>query len=164
MSESKVLKGQAYIMGSTLYQEQILVTPGAVSETQTEVLIEDIWEDLIDGPGTSKNNGSGYFYWEVEQTDTMDDNITLTIKFECPRPIYNVYDRLKESTTDYGKYWAEKLKTATENYEYKAAIQKKEIIFPGTSYIDQTGNVVEIEEQRVENTDLGDITNLLSMF
>jgi hypothetical protein len=52
-----------------------------------------------------------------------------------------------------------------ENYEYEAAIQKKEIVFPGTQYVDfNTGELVEVAETKISNTDIGDITNLISMF
>lgn len=166
MSDVKTIKGLPYIQGGTLYQEQILVSPQVMSTSQTIALISDIWADLIDGPSQCKTNGKGYFYWEVEVTDSENDDVELTIKFECPKPYgEELFERLKSSETEYGKYWANKLKTATENYEYKAAIQKKEIVFPGTQYVDpNTGDLVNVEETRVSNTDIGDITNLISMF
>lgn len=165
MSDSKTIKGQPYLLGKTLYQEQILLSPGIASTSQTIALINDIWEDLITGPGTFKTNGRGYFYWEVQMTDMENDEAEVTIKFECPRPIPIEYSKLEESDTEYGKYWAEKLKTAVDNYEYEAAIQQKEIVFPGTQYVDSnTGELINVEETRVANTDVGDITNLLSLF
>ena len=165
MSDSKTIKGQPYILKDTLYQEQILMSPGVVSTSQTIALINNIWEDLITGPSTAKTNGRGYFFWEVQMTDPENDDVELTIKFECPKPTPIVFDRLKNSDTDYGKYWAERLKTAIDNYEYEAAIQQKEIVFPGTQYVDSnTGELVEVEETRIANTDIGDITNLISLF
>ena len=165
MSESKTIKGQPYILGNILYQEQILVSPGVVSTSQTIALIEDIWTDLIDGPGTFKTNGKGYFYWEVQMTDPENDDAEVTIKFECPKPGPLEFPKLKDSETEYGIYWADKLKTATENYEYHSTIQKKEIVFPGTQYVDpNTGELVEVAETRIDNTDIGDITNLISLF
>ena len=57
------------------------------------------------------------------------------------------------------------MKEAVSNYETRAAIQKKEIIFPGTEYVDPgTGELVKVSETRVKNTDVSDITNLLNLF
>ena len=43
MSESRIVKGQAWIQGDKLVQEQILITPGSVSSTNVVALIENIW-------------------------------------------------------------------------------------------------------------------------
>lgn len=167
MSESKTIKGNAWINKDTLYQEQILVIPGKDCITNVVVLIENIWDDLLSDSGTYKTNGKGYFYWEYEMTDTENDDIDVTIKLECPRPKEGI---LKEpynpdsETGKYAKYWAGKYKTAQENYEDKAAIQRKEITFQGSNYVNQNGEIVEVEEQKVKNNDIGDITNLLSLF
>ena len=91
MADTKTIKGQPYLQGKTLYQEQILMSPGVVSTSQTIVLIADIWKDLIEGPTTAKTNNKGYFYWEVTMTDPENDDVELTIKFECPRPISTVF-------------------------------------------------------------------------
>ena len=104
-----------------------------------------------------------YSAWH-QKTKQAGPNIS-PIKFECPRPYEEVLDDLEASETDYGKFWAERMKVAVENYEYKAAIQRKEIIFEGSSYVDyNTGDVVEVEQTKVTNNDLADVQNLLSLF
>ena len=166
MSESRIVKGQAWIQGDKLVQEQILITPGSVSSTNVVALIENIWEDLI-GTGTYKTNGRGYFYWEYKITDTEDDNVEMVVKFECPKPkeglFQEPYDPSKCSG-EYSKYWVGRLKTAVDNFELKSTVQRKEVIFPGTTYVDSKGDVVELEDTKFSNNDLGDITNLLNIF
>ena len=166
MSESRIVKGQAWIQGDKLVQEQILITPGSVSSTNVVALIENIWEDLI-GTGTYKTNGRGYFYWEYKMTDTEDDNVEMVVKFECPKPkeglFQEPYDTSKCSG-EYSKYWVGRLKTAVDNFELKSTVQRKEVIFPGTTYVDSKGDVVELEDTKFSNNDLGDITNLLNIF
>lgn len=166
MSESRIVKGQAWIQGDKLVQEQILITPGSVSLTNVVALIENIWEDLI-GTGTYKTNGRGYFYWEYKMTDTEDDNVEMVVKFECPKPkeglFQEPYDPSKCSG-EYSKYWVGRLKTAVDNFELKSTVQRKEVIFPGTTYVDSKGDVVELEDTKFSNNDLGDITNLLNIF
>lgn len=166
MSESRIVKGQAWIQGDKLVQEQILITPGSVSSTNVVALIENIWEDLI-GAGTYKTNGRGYFYWEYKMTDTEDDNVEMVVKFECPKPkeglFQEPYDPSKCSG-EYSKYWVGRLKTAVDNFELKSTVQRKEVIFPGTTYVDSKGDVVELEDTKFSNNDLGDITNLLNIF
>ena len=166
MSESRIVKGQAWIQGDKLVQEQILITPGSVSSTNVVALIENIWEDLI-GTGTYKTNGRGYFYWEYKMTDTEDDNVEMVVKFECPKPkeglFQEPYDPSKCSR-EYSKYWVGRLKTAVDNFELKSTVQRKEVIFPGTTYVDSKGDVVELEDTKFSNNDLGDITNLLNIF
>lgn len=166
MSESRIVKGQAWIQGDKLVQEQILITPGSVSSTNVVALIENIWEDLI-GTGTYKTNGRGYFYWEYKMTDTEDDNVEMVVKFECPKPkeglFQEPYDPSKCSG-EYSKYWVGRLKTVVDNFELKSTVQRKEVIFPGTTYVDSKGDVVELEDTKFSNNDLGDITNLLNIF
>jgi hypothetical protein len=107
------------------------------------------------------------FYWEYEMTDTENEDSVIKVKMECPQPKEGLFEEPYDPETvegDYAKYWVKKLKESTENYEYKAAIQKKEIVFPGTRYVNQEGEVVEVEESRISNNDIGDITNLLGLF
>ena len=171
MSESKTIKGQAWIercpgLRDALVQEQFLVVPGQAISRNVIEIIPDIWEDLK-GEGTYKWNNKKYFYWEYKMTDTENDDVEVTVKFECPRPKEGFFkDTDTEETVqgDYSKYWIKKYKTAEENYEYKAAIQKKEIVFPPTQYVDSKGNLVEVDEIRTSNNDIGDITNLLNLF
>lgn len=167
MSESKTLKGQAWIQGDSLVQEQILLVPGKISTINIVSLIPNIWEDLTSDSGEYKTNGKGYFYWEYKMTDTTNDDVEVTIKFECPKPKYGIFKEPydpEQVSGEYSKFWVNKLKIASENYEYKSAIQKKEIVFPGTGYVDQNGEYIKVEELRVNNSDIGDITNLLNIF
>lgn len=165
--DSKTIKGEVWIQGSSLVQEQILLVPGSASSTNVISLIDDIWADLETGGGTYKTNGKGYFWWEVKMTDTETEDSEVTVKFECPKPKEGLFSEPYDpdkADGEYAKYWVGRLKTATENYEYKAAIQKKEVVFPGTSYVNQNGELVEVKETKVGNSDIGDITNLLNMF
>lgn len=166
MSETRTIKGQAWIQENKLVQEQILLMPNKPDSSNVIALIEDIWEDLK-GVGTYKTNGKGYFYWEYTMTDTEDDSVEVTVKFECPKPKEGLfsepYDPDKQ-TGEYSKYWVNRLRVAKENYEYKATIQKKEVIFPGTEYVNSNGELVKVEATKFTNNDIGDITNLLNMF
>ena len=171
MSESKTIKGHAWIEGDSLVQEQTLIVPGSLtgSTTGNVVLIADIWDDLMSSSGTYKfNSKKDYFFWEVEQTSIDDDSTTVIVRYDCPRPKEGLFEEPYDPESvsgEWAKYWVTKFKTASENYEYKAAIQKKEIVFPGTSYYDfSQDQMVTTEETRVKNTDLGDIENLLSLF
>ena len=181
MGESKTIKGQAWInnvvthdehgneiIKSSLVQDQILVVPGVDSFSNTVCLVDDIWEDLTSASGQYKTNGKGYFYWEYQQTLMDDPDLEVTIKYECPRPKEGLFEEPYDPESvegDYAKYWVEKFKIATENYEYKIAIQKKEVIFPRHEYLDwETGKFKEVDEIRVKNNDLGDIENLLNLY
>ncbi len=170
MSESKTIKGQAWINGDALVQEQVLIVPGSLVGSVTNVvsLIPNIWEDLLSANGTYKyNSKKDYFFWEIQQT-SMEDDTDITIRFECPRPKEGLFEEPYDPESvegEYAKYWVGKFKIASENYEEKIAIQKKEIVFPGTSYYDVSKEeMVTTEETRVKNNDLGDIENLLSLF
>lgn len=167
MSKSKIVKGQAWIIEDSLVQEQILITPGQVSTTNTVELIKNIWEDLKTEGTYKSNKKKNYFYWEYKMTDTENEDAEITVKYTCPEPKEGLFEEPynpDEVSGDYAKYWVKRLKESTENYEYKAAIQKKEIVFPGTRYVNQEGEVVEVEGTKISNTDIGDITNLLGLF
>lgn len=167
MSKSKIIKGQAFIIENALVQEQILLTPGQASTTNVVELIKNIWDDLKTEGTYKSNKKKNYFYWEYEMTDTENEDSVIKVKMECPQPKEGLFEEPYDPETvegDYAKYWVKKLKESTENYEYKAAIQKKEIVFPGTRYVNQEGEVVEVEGIKISNTDIGDITNLLGLF
>jgi hypothetical protein len=170
MSSTKTIKGQAWIEGNKLVQEQILLTSTHANTLNTVVLIDDIWADLTSASGTYKvsPNNSRYFYWEYQMTDTEDDEHEVTVKFECPKPKEGLFTEPYDPNSvegDYAIYWVTKMKEAVENYEYKAAVQKKEIIFPGTSYMSPDTNTIEqVQEIKVKNSDISDISNLLSLF
>lgn len=167
MDNGKLIKGHIWISGDSLLQDQILILPGGKTSTNTVPLIEDIWADLRSSGGTYKTNKKGYFYWECTVTDIENNDIEVTVFVECPRPgeglFQEPYDP-ESANGEWEKYWLTKYKTAQDNALEKMTIQKKEIVFPGTEYINQYGELVKVEERRVTNNDLGDISNLLSMF
>lgn len=183
----KIIKGQPYIFGDSLVQDQTKITSsGKAIDIPAAVIIEDIWNNLRNnsgsGPTAYKTNPpkKDYFYWEVKQTSIESDDIEVTINFECPKPKEGLYDDLlrdgnidPDSSTitdmgDYTAYWYKKIYTARENYEKEMAIQKKEITFNDynvTGYTnDDFGETVNKSGYTIKNDDLGDITNLLSLF
>ena len=168
MADSKIIKGQAWIDGISLVQEQIKITAGVSAVTETVVLVEDIWEDLTSASGLYQQGKPGYFYWEYQMTSIDDDSTEVTIKYECPRPVYGLFKEPYDPESvegDYAKYWVSKIKEASENYEKAYAIQRKEILLKGTEYFDPVHEDIKtVDDMTVMNTDLGDITNLLGMF
>lgn len=168
MADFKTIKGQAWIDGKSLVQEQIMIIPGRSAVTNTIVLVQDIWEDLTSASGTYKSNEKkNYFYWEYKVTDSENDEVELDIKFECPRPKAGIFKEPYDPDSvegDYAKYWVSKMKEASENYEKSYAIQRKEILLKGTEYMDTDGNYVTIDDSVESNTNLGDIMNLLNLF
>lgn len=171
MAESKILYGQAYIIHrsngiDSLVQDQILVVPGQAAANNVVELVGNVWTDLK-SEGTYKWNGKKYFYWEYKMTDIEDDDTTHIVKFECPKPregFFKQEDTLENLQGDYAKYWFKKYQTAKENFEYKETIQRKEFLLPPTQYVNASGELVKVDEIRVQNNDLGDITNLLGLF
>ena len=175
MADTKIIKGQAWIEGNCLVQEQILLVIGSKNTSyNTVVLIDDIWADLKSDSGTYKTNSKkDYFYWEVEMTDTENEDNYITVNFECPKPkddllrnpanAWKLIDK-SEVKGDYATYWWNKLKLAEENYENSAAIQRKEVTFAGTQYVNQVGDTVTLDDIVFKNDDLSDISNLLNLF
>jgi hypothetical protein len=167
MADYKVIKGQAWIDGKSLVQEQIMIIPGKSAITNTIVLVEDIWEDLKSASGTYKTKDNKYFYWEYKMTDSENDDVEIDVKYECPKPKIGVFPEPYDPETvegEYAKYWVGRMKEASENYEKAYAIQRKEILLKGTEYMDQEGNIATIEDSVESNTNLGDIMNLLNLF
>lgn len=162
---NKVIKGQAWISGDSLIQEQITFTPGKQPTSETVKLIENIWDDLTSDKGTYKSNAKKtYFYWEVEQSD-IDDG-TVKVMIECPKPKDGLFtppfnEKVKG---DWATYWIGKFKTTYDNFQACSTIQPKEVVFPGTEYVNPQGEIIKVKERREARTDLGDITNLLGMF
>lgn len=171
---TKTIKGQAWLEGDALMQEQILIVSGSQdSSYNTVALIEDVWEDLMSDDGTYKCNGKkDYFYWEVEMTDSENEDNTITVKFECPKPKEELF--IDEDTGelidegdiegDYAEYWYAKIKQAKENFEKSATIQREEVTFPGTQYVGQDGTTITLDDYEYRNNDFGDISNLLNLF
>jgi hypothetical protein len=169
MNETKLIKGQAWISGNSLVQDQIMVVPGVDSFSNTICLIQDIWADLTSSSGQYKTNSKGdYFYWEVKQTTVDNPDVEITVNFECPRPKEGLFEPPYDPDSvqgDYAKYWVSKFKATEENFNDKATIQKKEVIFPETEYMSFTdGEFKHVEEKEVKNNDLGPIDNLLNMY
>jgi hypothetical protein len=53
----------------------------------------------------------------------------------------------------------------TINYgTFENCTKLKEVVFEGTTYQDQEGQDVELPDYTFNNSDIGDITNLLSLF
>ena len=172
MSESKLIKGQAWIQGDSLVQEQLLISPSMPVSENVVALIPNIWENLTTAPESSaygyKTNGKKYFYWEVKMTDTSDDMAEVTVRIECPKPKPGLFEEPYDPDTvegAYAKYWVGQYKIADENNKASFAVQKKVFKFPGDKFVDYTtGENYETEEIIEQNNDLGDISNLLSLF
>lgn len=188
--EGKTIKGQPYILGDSLVQDQTKITSkGKAIDIPAAVIIEDIWENLKNNTPYTYDNGSksyktnskkDYFYWEVKQTSIESDDIEVTINFECPKPKEGLYDDLLANDTDpsdnsvtskgdYTAYWYNKIYTARKNYQNEMTIQKKEVTFEPVTMTDySTENFGEVREvvpgYTIKNDDLGDISNLLSLF
>lgn len=164
--ETKTILGQAWISGDSLVQDQILVTTNGMSEN-TVVILQDIWSDLTSNNGTYKTNDKGYFYWEVNMTSMEDDDITVKVNIECPKPKPGLFQEPYDPESvdgKYAKYWVGKMKIAQENYNNEYAIQRKEVTLKGLNYLDQGGENITMPDVTFTNSDIGDITNLLSLF
>ena len=165
----KIIKGQAWITGDRLLQDQILLLPGGISSNNTIALIEDIWKDLTSDNGTYKYNGKNYFYWIYKMTDPEDDSNEIEVMLECPRPKDGLFgegpfdDKLRDAKGEWAKYWLKKYKDAYDRSVAGMTIQPKEILFPGTEYVAGTGDLIKLEENRVQRDDLDDLENLLSI-
>jgi hypothetical protein len=188
--EEKIIYGQPYIKGDSLVQDQTKITSrGKVIDIPAAVIIEDIWDNLKnnnpytynDTSATYKtNNKKDYFYWEVKQTSIESDDIEVTINFECPKPKDGLFDDLWEnkiepddnsvlSKGDYAAYWYKKIYTSRVNYQNEMTVQKKEVTFEPVTMTDYSkDNFGEVREvlprYTIKNDDLGDISNLLSLF
>ena len=163
--------GQAYIVGKQLVQDTITFSESGVAYNGTNVIIEDIWEDLLADSHQYKKSGKKYFYWEYTQTN--DEDMDITIKYECPAPKATLFDPSglepeldpEKYSGEYPKYWIEKINESRKNYEDSIAIQKKEIVFADNKTINfDDGSVVDNPKYSVKNNDLGIIDSLLSIF
>ena len=119
-----------------------------------------------------------FFYWKIRQTPVDGTGSDFYLTYPCPEPgldvsvyppvpIFNPpYDPsdYDENAEPWAYYWVGKLKEAADNYEKYAAIQRKEVLFPGTSYVGQSGDTVIVPDTTFINNDLGDISNLLRLF
>lgn len=177
MADTTTILGQAWIYGNSLVQDQILITSDGKSSENTVPIIENIWEDLtsLSDSHEYKTNKKGYFFWEVNMTSLEDDHETVKVNIECPKPDIDTINLFKnpepnenwtpeEISENYAKYWITKLAKIIKDAENEYTIQRKEVVFKGTEYLDQEGNTVEIPDYTFKNSDIGDITNLLSLF
>lgn len=164
MATTKTIYGQAFISGDSLLQDVVFFVNSTQSENTVEV-IKNIWEDLMDPAGKAKTNKKGYWYWEVEMTDTEDTDKTVKVKFECPKPEPSLFDfnfEVSSGDSDWTKYWKTKMKQTQDNlYNSTNGLQQKEVTLPGTKYVNQNGETVEVQELKYTRNDLGDIQNLL---
>lgn len=170
MDDSKTIKGQAWIIGDKLIQEQILLLTNGNSSTNNVAIIDDIWKNLVDGSETypvKYNDKKNYFYWEYQMTDTLDDTTEITVKFECPTPKEGLFTEPYDPSTaktEWAKYWLTKYKTTQDNAKIMN-IQKTEYTLPGSKILNFGTGLQETQEDiTFKNNDIGDISNLLSMF
>ena len=166
---SKTVYGQAFIQDNKLVQETITFTEGQSDcISGINVIIPDIWDDLMSASGQYKYNDSKtYFYWSYTMTSVDNDDITVNVNYTCPQPkdgLLNPDMNDNSVNGEWAKYWLKKIKDANKNAENSLAIQRKEVTFPGTSYVKQDGEVEVIDDYVFRNNDLGDITNLLRLF
>ena len=164
MATSKTIYGQAFILGDSLVQDMILLTETTQSEN-TVVIIENIWDDLKSTSGTAKTNKKGYWYWEVEMSDTEDTDKKVKVKVSCPKPGPEIFDDDFEDASgdsEWTAYWKAKMRQTRDSlYNSTNGLQQKEVTLPGTKYMNQNGEIVEVEETTYTRNDLGDIQNLL---
>lgn len=164
MTTTKTIYGQAYIIGDSLVQDVVFFINNTQSESTVEI-IKDIWEDLKSTSGTCKTDGKGYWYWEVEMSDIEDTDRKIKVKIDCPKPDPSLFDydfTVVPEDSDWAKYWKNKMKGVKENlYNSTNGLQQKEVNLPGTKYVDQNGETVELNEIKYTRDDLGDIQNLL---
>lgn len=164
------IKGTAWISGKQVVQSQTLILDNGETSENVVAIIDDIWEDLMATDHQYKWNNKKYFYWEYDVTDPDDVTGASLIKMqlECPLPKSDLFTEPYTDTYEgeWPNYWVTKFKTAYDNYQFKSTVQKKEIVIKDSQYIDfsQGGAVVNVTEERVTNTDIGDITNLLNLF
>jgi len=175
--ENRIIKGQAWVSGDKLLQDQIVFLNNIPTEN-TVILIPNIWKNLMEGPEgeepEAKTNGKGYFYWKLKMNSIDNDSEVVDLLIECPKPRVENFENSEEcikelernaNSSEWAKYWYDRFVTAMENAEKKMTIQRKEVIFGGSSYIDPNGEPKTIEEKHVQTDhELGSIANLLMMF
>lgn len=167
-AQTKTLYGQAYIMNSSLVQDQIfLVTNGKnVSRSEnTVIIIENIWEDLKDKNGSAKKGRPGYWYWEVDMTDIEDPEVTAKVHINCPKPGPEVFDNdfsVSSSDSEWASYWKSKMQEVLDSpYNSINALTPKEVILPGTKYVNQNGELVTLDSIKVTRNGLSEVQNLM---
>lgn len=173
--DTKIVKGQAFVSGKSLVQDQIfmVVLPNgrANSSVNHLILINDIFEELQKDnteyvPTQLKGDT---WYWDIEVTD-IETEKQVKQRVIIPRPTMQDfwdeekgnYDLDPENGTEWAKYWKGKIKAYVDSpYNNVNALSPVEVTFPGTKYLDQNGNLIEKPEVTIRRDDFGDLDNLL---
>jgi hypothetical protein len=167
-AQTKTIYGQAYIINNSLVQDQILlVTDGKVvsRSENTVIIIDDIWEDLKSKSGLAKKGRPGYWYWEVNMTDIEDPDTIVKIHINCPKPGPEIFDNdftISSNDSEWSSYWKGKMQEVLDSpYNSTSALSPKEVILPGTKYVDQNGDLVTLEDIKTTRSGLSDVQNLM---
>lgn len=167
-AQTKTIYGQPFLADESLMQDVTLLVINGQNSTSSEntvVIIENIWNDLKSKTGKFKNNGKGFWYWEVDVTDMEDPDKTMKVKYPCPKPTMETFENnieVSENDSAWTTYWKLKMKVTLDSlYNSTNAVQRKQVTLAGTTYVDQNGNVITLPAKTVINNDLGDIQNLL---
>ena len=177
--QSRTVKGQPGYLDLddtiALVQDQILIYSidgyGVNQSQNTIIIYPDVWKELMKKGGDVKTKDNKYWYFEIDMTDTELEK-DIKVKVEAAKPnidlFYskekNDYDLdIKDSDSDWTKYWKNLMKKSLESpYNSTNGLQSKEIVIPGTRYVNQDGEIVEVEGTTIIRNDLGDISNLLN--
>src|SRR5574344_1205659 len=149
MSKIEIVKGQAYLETidgvTSLIQINTIFPDTGDSYNTTNVIVSNIWDDLMLATGHlyKKEDGKNYFYWEYTETN-LSDSSYITAKFDCPKPKFwdvdwmtNVY--LTDTTSDWANYW----KAKTDEDNKKLFIQKETVKLGATdrvNYVSSDGS------------------------
>ena len=139
----KIIKNSPYFhidenTGKTsLVQETITFVENkkkVIEFPETNVIIEDIWEDLKSTSGKWAWNEKKYFYWEVEVTSLEDE--TVKVKIEAPVPTREVFTNedgnvdfeILDGDSSWTKYWKKEMEKAESNYQVESKITEDRAI------------------------------------
>lgn len=129
-TETKRIKGQPYISGNSVYQDEtvMIVGPG-VHETTTgaAVLINDIWENLLSDNGytgagmpllkVKQGKNPKYWYWSIKYDvpdEATGEPVETTFELEAPVPEISVFGdpdgsdglfQVSEGDESWSAYW-----------------------------------------------------------
>lgn len=160
----KDIKGQAWLSGDTLLQTiTTFEEDGSVTE-HNNVLVEDIWVDLLSDSGTYKvNETKRFFYWEYMMTDSENDDLEVKILFSCPTPKPDL--DLEEGSGEWVEYWKKRIETYKSNFEKRSTIQPQTVDLGSYNYMNPaTGQIENRPAESYERDGLSDIQNLLFLF
>lgn len=160
----KDIKGQAWLSGDTLLQTiTTFEEDGSVTE-HNDVLVEDIWADLLSDSGTYKvNETKRFFYWEYMMTDSENDDLEVKILFSCPTPKPDL--DLEKGSGEWVEYWKKRIETYKSNFEKRSTIQPQTVDLGSYNYMNPaTGQIENRPAESYERDGLSDIQNLLFLF